>query len=146
MSVPVALAIAAALVVLAVVAGLVLRTRDGRRRGGGGLRVRPADLAPAALAPRATLVQFSTELCTRCPQVRRLLGQVATAHDGVSHVEVDLTHRTDLGTRYHVLQTPTTFLVDSSGAVLSRWGGIPDRRTVDDALSTVLAPHPQEYR
>lgn len=133
MPVSTALLIAAALVLLAIAVGVVLRAQDGRRRSGGAVRVRPADL-PGGVPGTAALVQFSTELCTRCPQVRRLLSEIA-ADRGIPHVEVDLTNRSDLATRYHVLQTPTTFLVDASGAVLSRWGGVPDRRSVEDAVA-----------
>jgi len=144
MPVHVAIAIAAAVLVIATAIGLILHARDGHRRGGAGLRVAAEDIAPRALAERATLVQFSTELCARCPQVRRMLGGIADAQDGVAHVEIDLTHRADLATRYHVLQTPTTFLVDASGAVRSRWGGVPDRQELADALAAV--PTLQENR
>lgn len=146
MPVSLALVIAGVVVVLAVVCGFIVRAQDGRRRSGGSLRVLPADLAGRSLASNATLVQFSTELCARCPQVRRLLGQIADEHAGVERIEIDLTGRNDLATRYHVLQTPTTFLVDSSGVVLSRWGGVPERRTIEDALASALTPHPQEQQ
>ncbi|MDR2999220.1 MAG: thioredoxin family protein, partial [Microbacterium sp.] len=117
-----ALAAVGVLVVLAVVAGLVWRARDGRRRAGRGETVDAADAG--ALGSRATLVQFSTEMCARCPQVRRMLGQVAADHEGVLHADVDLTHRTDLATKYRVLQTPTTFLVDGDGTVRARFNGV----------------------
>jgi thioredoxin-like negative regulator of GroEL len=141
-----ALLIAGAVIALAVLVGVILRAQDGRRRSGGHLRVRPEDLTGRALASRATLVQFSTEFCARCPQVRRMLTAIADGNDGAAHVEIDLTDRNDLATRYHVLQTPTTFLVDASGAVLSRWGGVPDRRAIEEALSTIPAVHTQEQR
>lgn len=146
MSIPVALMIAGTVVALAIVGGFFLRAQDGRSRSGGNLHLRADDLAGHSLASTATLVQFSTELCARCPQVRRLLGQIADEHDGVERVEVDLTNRNDLATRFHVLQTPTTFLVDASGAVLSRWGGVPERRAIEDALASALTFHPQEQR
>ncbi|KDA05810.1 thiol-disulfide isomerase [Microbacterium sp. CH12i] len=137
MPVSTALLIAGALVVLAVIGGFGMRMLDGRLRSGGDLRVRADDLSGAVLAPGATLVQFSTELCARCPQVRRLLSEIAESRGGVEHVEIDLTNRNDLASRYHVLQTPTTFLVDASGAVLSRWGGVPDRRAINEALASL---------
>jgi thiol-disulfide isomerase/thioredoxin len=146
MTVSVALIIAGAVVALAVVCGFVVRAQDGRRRAGGHLRVRSEDLAGLSLASAATLVQFSTELCTRCPQVRRVLRQIADEHAEVEHIDIDLTNRNDLATRYHVLQTPTTFLVDASGTVRSRWGGVPHRSAIDDALAAVLTLNPQEQR
>ena len=147
MPVSTVLLIVGALLTLALVVGFVLRMLDGRRRPGGQLQFDTADLGSSVLAPGATLVQFSTEFCTRCPQVRRLLGEIADSRAGVDHIEIDLTNRNDLASKYHVLQTPTTFLVDASGSVLSRWGGVPDKRTVNNALaSTVPTFIPQEQR
>lgn len=137
MSPALALGVAAALLVLATLIGVALRRRDGRRRDGGALRFDPADADSAELGPRATLVQFSTEMCARCPQVRRMLGAYAAEHDGLHHVEVDLTHRPDLSTRYKVLQTPTTFVVDVSGAVRARFHGVPQRHALTEALAAV---------
>lgn len=133
-----ALLVTGAVLLLAVGAGLLLRLRDGRTRSGGSLRMRDGDV-PGGLASGATLVQFSTEFCARCPQVRRMLGAVAAARTDVVHAEIDLTDRHDLATRYRVLQTPTTFLVSTSGAVISRWGGVPERRIVEAALASVPA-------
>ncbi|MGW8484062.1 TlpA family protein disulfide reductase [Microbacterium sp. NPDC055903] len=138
-----AVVIVIAVIVLATAIGLLLRSRDGRRRAGGGLRVDERDL-PSPLGTGATLVQFSTELCARCPQVRRMLGGIAESVDDVAYIDVDLTDRADLATRYHVLQTPTAFLVDASGTVLSRWGGVPDRSAIIEALRAV--PTLQEQR
>lgn len=132
-----ALGVAAALLLLATIAGIVLRRRDGRRREGGTLRFDPADAATAELGSRATLVQFSTDMCARCPQVRRLLTDYAADHDGLRHLEVDLTHRPDLSARYRVLQTPTTFVVDDSGAVRARFHGVPQRHALTEALALV---------
>jgi thiol-disulfide isomerase/thioredoxin len=137
MSPALALGVAAALLALATVVGIVLRRRDGRRRDGGTLRFDPADAAAAALGSRATLVQFSTEMCARCPQVRRLLHDYVSDNDGLSHVEVDLTHRPDLSARYRVLQTPTTFVVDGSGAVRARFHGVPHRHALTEAVAAV---------
>nr|WP_201469545.1 thioredoxin family protein [Microbacterium hydrocarbonoxydans] len=137
MSPALAFGIAAALVVLATVAGIALRLSDGRRQTGGHLRFDPADASGAALGARATLVQFSTEMCARCPQVRRMLSGYADVADDLQHLEVDLTHRPDLSARYKVLQTPTTFVVDASGAVRARFHGVPHRHALTDALAAL---------
>lgn len=135
MTPPAAFAVVAALVAVAVLAGLVWRARDGRRRDGSGETVDASDAGERGA--RATLVQFSTEMCARCPQVRRLLGQLADAHSGVVHTDVDLTHRADLASKYRVLQTPTTLLVDGSGIVRARFNGVPRRADVEDALAAL---------
>lgn len=132
-----ALTIVASLLVAAAVIGVVMRRRDGRQRDAGSLRFDPEDSASAGLGSRATLVQFSTEMCARCPQVRRMLRSYAENDDGVRHLEVDLTHRPDLSARYNILQTPTTFLVDSSGAVRTRIHGVPQRDALTHALAAV---------
>jgi len=137
MSPALALGIAAALLVSATIIGVVLRRRDGRRRDGGALRFDPVDAAVDELGSRATLVQFSTEMCARCPQVRRMLGDYAADQNGLRHVEVDLTHRPDLSARYKVLQTPTTFVVDGTGAVRARFHGVPHRHALTEALAAV---------
>lgn len=139
-----ALLAAAALVVLATAAGLLWRLLDGRRRRGSGARIRPADVAlPAeAFGTAATLLQFSTAWCsTRCPATRRVLGEEAARTPGVRHADVDLTHRPDLASRYGVLQTPTTFVLDPAGVVRSRIGGAPRPAQVAAALAD-LVPAP----
>jgi thiol-disulfide isomerase/thioredoxin len=120
---PVAIvAILLGLVALATVLGLVWRSRTGRVRIGDGNLVR---LPEVPLAGRATLLQFSTEVCAPCVPTRRVLGQIADSTDGVSHVDLDLTHRPDLAARFNVLQTPTTLILDRTGAIRARIGGAP---------------------
>ncbi|GAA2752113.1 TlpA family protein disulfide reductase [Amnibacterium kyonggiense] len=134
-----ALAALAALVVLATALGLLHRAGAGRLRTASGDRVTAADLgAEAPLGARATLVQFSTPTCAQCPGTARLLRAVADGHEGVVHVEVDLTRRPDVADRFGVLQTPTTLLVDGGHRVRARIGGAPRRDALDRELTTVL--------
>ncbi|HTN56619.1 MAG TPA: thioredoxin family protein [Microbacterium sp.] len=122
-----------ALVAIAVVAGVIWRARDGRRRSGSTSAVDLTDLG--VTAGRVSLVQFSTETCSRCPQVRRMLQGVAAAHDGVDHVDIDLTHRPDLARRHRVLSTPTTFLIGADESLVARFAGAPRRADVESALA-----------
>jgi len=125
-----------ALVTVAVIAGVVWRVRDGRRRAGAGA----IDLSGLGVARgRVSLVQFSTETCTRCPQVRRMLQGIAAAHDGVDHVDVDLTHRPDLARRHRVLSTPTTFLIGTDDSLIARFTGAPRRADIESALAELPA-------
>ncbi|MFB9642582.1 TlpA family protein disulfide reductase [Agromyces lapidis] len=135
-----ALAIGAALVAVATVAGLVWRAAQGRAVRGSGARVRPDELGAAAdgFGEQATLVQFSTEFCGRCPAAARLLGAIAADEPGTRHVEIDLTHRADLAARFGISQTPTTLLLDADGVVRARIGGAPRADVVRARLDDIL--------
>lgn len=117
------------------VLGLFWRARQGRVTQISGQIISQADVAAATpFGAAATLLQFSTELCARCPGTRRLLGAVADSRPGVVHVDVDLTHRADLANRYSILQTPTTLILDGAGRVRARVGGAPNRAAIAAAL------------
>lgn len=125
--------------------GFGLRARSGRLRETGGApggaaaagaetEAAALDLGPDALGSAATLVQFSTVCCSRCPGTARQLAGVAAGYEGVRHVEVDLTHRADLADRFRVLQTPTTLILDADGRQSARIGGVPRLDAVHDHL------------
>lgn len=130
------LGVLAGLVALATVVGLVWRARTGRVRAGSGSVV---DLPEVPLTAKATLLQFSTEVCAPCVPTRRVLGQIADTTDGVSHVDLDVTHRPDLAAKFNVLQTPTTLILDRAGTIRARIGGAPRQADVRAALDQILA-------
>jgi thiol-disulfide isomerase/thioredoxin len=115
-------AILVGLVAFSTALGLVWKSRTGRVRAASGDLV---DLPEVPLGSRATLLQFSTEVCAPCVPTRRVLGQIAESTDGVSHVDIDLTGRPDLAARFNVLQTPTTLVLDKTGTIRARIGGAP---------------------
>jgi thiol-disulfide isomerase/thioredoxin len=119
-------------------AGLALRWRQGRFKASA-LTLTAQDLG-APLGERATLVQFSTEFCANCPATRRLLGQVATEHQGVALVEVDAAVRLDLARRLNVYSTPTVLVLGPDGAIASRASGQPRKSDVLAAVGRVLPP------
>lgn len=136
-----------ALVALATVVGLAWRRSTGRVRRRpesdddirAGDLVRPADVGTTeAFGDRVTLLQFSTEFCTYCPATRRLLSAEAARHEGVEHIDVDLTRAPDVATRYNVLQTPTTLILDRRGAIRARIGGPPKPRELESELARLL--------
>lgn len=127
-----------ALLAVTVAAGAVIRWRQGRPTHHVDHEVVSAErLGAPALGTRATLLQFSTEMCARCPGVHRTLAEVADANDGVVHLDVDLTHRPDIAKHFHVLQTPTTLILDEKGVVQTRFGGTPRRDVVELELARV---------
>ena len=74
---------------------------------------------------KATLVQFSTEYCSRCPGVRRSLSQLEYRHGALLYVDVDITDRLDLAAHFSISQTPTVFVLDHLGSIKFRVGGVP---------------------
>lgn len=99
--------------------------------------IEPERLGAERLGDRATLLQFSTELCARCPGVHRTLSSVAAAEEGVLHLDIDLTHRPDIARHFHVLQTPTTLILDRNGMIQTRFGGVPKRDVLELELARV---------
>lgn len=137
-----AVLVLAALLAATIGAGALL-TWNRRRLARSPLRpatgevVEPERLGAEALGERATLLQFSTELCARCPGVHRTLAQIADEREGVLHLDVDLTHRPDIARHFRVLQTPTTLVLDRDGAVQTRFGGTPGRDVIELELDRV---------
>lgn len=136
MDVTFALLAVGALVVLSTIGGLIYRRRQGRARIVDSPDiVDPALLGADRLGSDATLVQFSTEICSRCPGVRRVLSGIAASREGVRYVDVDLTHRPDLAQHFRVLQIPTTLVLDRRGAIRTRFGGTLERSAVETELT-----------
>lgn len=139
-----ALIVLAALLAATLGIGLFVRwTQNRPRRGDPAEIVDPRRLGAETLGDSATLLQFSTEFCARCPGVHRTLSDVAAQRPGVLHLDVDLTHRPDIAKHFHVLQTPTTLILDRHGVVRTRFGGTPGRDVIELELSRVAeeVPH-----
>ena len=132
--------ILAGLIIVATAIGLVARSRAGRVQEVRGLRfVKRVELdTDTAFGSVATLVQFSTEMCSRCPGTKALLTRTAESRPGVTYIEVDLTHRPDIASSFNILQTPTTLVLDNSGAIAARIGGAPRPEAVSTALDIAL--------
>ena len=134
--------------VAAVAAGVVLSVLkawvDGRFRGKGEddvERVTAAELG-GELGERATLLQFSSAFCAPCRATRRTLAEVEGMVDGVRHVELDAESHLGLVRRLDILRTPTTLVLDSTGAVVKRASGAPRKPDVIAALATAIERQP----
>ncbi|MGZ4446374.1 MAG: TlpA family protein disulfide reductase [Nocardioides sp.] len=150
-------------VVGALAFGLYRASVDGRFRGTHAVRQSAAPEAPAppatsldapeappttaatarsagldlALGEKATLLQFSSAFCAPCRATRRTLSEVATAVPGVVHVEVDAEHHLEVVRALGVLRTPTTLVLDASGAEVTRAAGAPRKEQVLSALGAL---------
>lgn len=114
------LAIIVSLLIASVIAGLFWQARQGKISDGHG-----SDISPALLVPGAwlTLVQVSAPLCSYCQAMRGILGRAASTHEGVGHVEYDISEVPEIIEKFQVRQTPTTFLVEADGRVAHQIGG-----------------------
>ena len=131
------LIVLAGLVLGATALGVLQRTLEGRVRHTPDAPIVAID--GIALGHRATLLQFSTEVCTPCRSTARVLDQIAAQTPDVAHVDLDVTHRPDVAARYRVMQTPTTLILDADGAIRARIGGAVRRDLVRAELDRVLA-------
>jgi thiol-disulfide isomerase/thioredoxin len=136
-----ALVVVLGLVAAATVLGLVWRSRQGHiSHPHGETVVRLADVPGVTrLARGATLLQFSTEVCSPCAVTRTVLGDVASNRRGVAHVDLDVTNRPDLASQFRIMQTPTTLILDGKGVIRARIGGAPRRDAVDAEIDRILA-------
>lgn len=138
------LALALGTLVVATLFGLLWRRRQGRVQLPAG-QARSGQVLPGKALPgpyrvegTVTLLQLSTPLCARCPQVRALLSELAAATPGVGHAEIDLTEHPELAGELGVRSTPTTVVVSRTGHELFRIVGVPRRAELLSALRSYL--------
>jgi thiol-disulfide isomerase/thioredoxin len=97
-----------------------------------------ADTLGSTLGSRATLLQFSSAFCAPCRATRVVLADVARIVPGVQHIEIDAESHLDLVRELKVLSTPTVFVLDAGGTVVSRATGLPRRQFVIAALADAI--------
>jgi len=140
MDISVVVAVLTALLAVTVGVGLFVRRQQRRpRRLDPSEVIDPRRLGADRLGETATLLQFSTDAGPRCSGVHRTLRDIADAKDGVVHLDIDLTHRPDIATHFHVMQTPTTLILDRHGRIRTRFSGTPGKVVVEMELARVVA-------
>lgn len=97
-------------------------------------RALSAVLPDAELGQRATFVQFSSAFCAPCRTTRVLLADVAAREHGIVHIEVDAEEHLALVRELDIRRTPTTLILDATGAEIARAAGAPRREQVLAAL------------
>lgn len=88
----------------------------------------------APLGERATLVQFSSAVCTPCRATHRVISQLTGEQPGLAHVDLDAEHHLDLVEQFGVTRTPTVLLLGPDGTVRSRIVGGARRADILEAL------------
>lgn len=115
--------------------GRAKRIKAGEQVDLGKLAAQKAGKPVVKFGKKATLLQFSSEVCSQCTQTARYFGQLETQKKDLLHIEVDVTHRMDLAAHFSVLQTPTTLVLDNNGVVRARIGGTPRPNVVNEELA-----------
>lgn len=87
---------------------------------------------------QVTLLQFSSDFCSSCKQTSVLLGSIEKSHEGLLHIDLDITERLDLARTYGVLKTPTTLVLNSKGVVISRIVGAPKQLTIEEEIGRLV--------
>ena len=75
----------------------------------------------------AELLLFTTELCSKCPQVRRNLETAS-----LSYAEVDVSNRLDLAAKFQIKQTPTLLQIGQDGTILRRLSGAITKKQISE--------------
>lgn len=91
------------------------------------------------LGQRATLVQFSSQMCAPCRPTRELLSNVAAERPGVNHVDLDVAEHIDLVQSLDIRRTPTVLVVDGGGRIRHRITGVPKLDELSEALDDLCA-------
>ena len=116
-----------------------LNPTAGRDAGDGREDLRPLlKTAGQRTGQRATLVQFSSAFCAPCRATRQILGDVAAAVEGVTHVEIDAESNLELVRRLGIRKTPTTLVLDAQGKEVARASGQPKKADVLTALEQAV--------
>jgi len=133
------------LTIIGIVAGLIaLTTAVGVawKSGQGAVekRLNPGAIPPRLRSPgqQLTLLQVSSELCSYCAAMRRVLSQAARTTAGVGHVEIDADVESDLVGSLGISQTPTTMIVRSSGDIVTFIRGPATAAAVAEAIDEAL--------
>ena len=123
-------AVIAGLVAVATVFGLVWKRGQGR--------VVPVSGQTISLnyrvAGKTTLLQFTTEMCAPCAQLKPRLEQIALYRSDVEHVVVDAVEHLDLANNLSVRTTPTTFIIDPDGKIRARIHGVASAEVFVNAI------------
>lgn len=131
---PTGLVVLVATLALATVAGLWLRSRNGRIRTGtasGGWA-----LAGVSPGPGETvlLLQLSSPVCTPCRRTAEVLTALHERRPDLVHREIDVADHPDVARQLGVMRTPTVVAFDRTGAELLRISGVPDAGRLEASL------------
>lgn len=136
------LAVVFGIVVIATLIGVLLKSFNTRVRNlTDSDAIDFTELGIETPGERATIVQFSTVHCSRCPGVQRTLTELAEDRSDVTFTHIDVTDKPELARKFQLMQTPTVLIIGADAKPHTRLSGALNRATLTDAIdsATVLA-------
>jgi thiol-disulfide isomerase/thioredoxin len=112
--------IIAGLIGVSTLLGLVWKSRQGRVVAQSGSTI-SLDYREAG---KTTLIQFTTEMCSPCAQLKPRLQQIANFRSDVAYRDLDAVEHLELASRLSIRSTPTTLIVSPDGEIRARINGI----------------------
>jgi thiol-disulfide isomerase/thioredoxin len=147
--VPAGIVVVVATLAVASVLGLALRHRNGRFQETTAPTPARETAAPSEQwrmleslgvtpGPDVTLLQFSTVFCGPCRTTRALCAEVARTVPGVRHLEVDAEAHLEAVRALDIWRTPTVFVIDHAGVIVSRAAGAPSRAQLLGVVGAIM--------
>jgi thiol-disulfide isomerase/thioredoxin len=123
-------AIIAGLIGVSTLLGLIWKSRQGRVVAQSGSTI-SLDYREAG---KTTIIQFTTEMCSPCAQLKPRLQQIANFRSDVAYRDLDAVEHLDLASRLSIRSTPTTLIVSPEGEIRARINGVA---TTDVFISAI---------
>jgi thiol-disulfide isomerase/thioredoxin len=112
--------IIAGLIGVSTLLGLIWKSRQGRVVAQSGSTI-SLDYREAG---KTTIIQFTTEMCSPCAQLKPRLQQIANFRSDVAYRDLDAVENLELANRLSIRSTPTTLIVSPDGEIRARVNGI----------------------
>jgi thiol-disulfide isomerase/thioredoxin len=131
--------IVAGLVAFATVFGLIWKSRQGRVVAVSGSTISLDYRDPG----KTMILQFTTELCAPCRQLKPRLEQIAVFRSDIGYREIDAVEHLDLANRLGIRSTPTTLIVDPDGEIRARINGVAPSEVFINAIDGRSTAEPE---
>ena len=130
--------IIAGLIGVSTLLGLVWKSRQGRVVAQSGSTI-SLDYREAG---KTTLIQFTTEMCSPCAQLKPRLQQIANFRSDVVYRDLDAVEHLELASRLSIRSTPTTLIVSPDGEIRARINGIATADVFINAIDGTIPARP----
>ena len=137
------IALSVTLALAALVGVLAVALPKQRSKAGSG-RFGDVDLLDRHPDRSVHAVLFSSDFCAKCPAVRRVLSEYEANSTALSWSEINLSNSLELAKKYHILRTPTVFLLDGNNTIVQRLSGELNSAVLHHHLDRLLSTQTEE--